>query len=312
MTDTELRTLQPVRGGPPVTVPRHRGRLVVLSMLAGVAVAVLWSAWLVDDSIGLTTANGLLGHDVATAAVPGGLAGLVFALVTGLAGTFTACNVAVFGAIAPMMDTTEPAAGRLRRALGPLGWIALGGIAVAGTYGAVAAAAGGNVPQLSTASVGGVPVRLLQAVITFAVIGLIMLYLGLAAASVVPDPLRRVTARWSPAPQLLMGVLVGAFLIGRPWPMFHTMFLHAARTHNVVFGAGALVLVVLGNLLVVGVLFLLLSAAGFARWLRAKPSRVTTIAAVALLVAGTFTLVYWGVRVPANFGIGWFPKMPWH
>jgi hypothetical protein len=72
------------------------------------------------------------------------------------------------------------------------------------------------------------------------------------------------------------------------------------------------VLVVVGNLVLMGLLFLLLSVSRFPRWLGAKPSRVATVTAVALLVGGTFTFVYWGIRVPAHLGFGWFPTMPWH
>jgi hypothetical protein len=59
-------------------------------------------------------------------------------------------------------------------------------------------------------------------------------------------------------------------------------------------------------------LFLLVSFSRFPQWLRARPTRVRTVTAVALLIGGTFTFVYWGIRAPANFGFGWFPTMPWH
>jgi len=29
--------------------------------------------------------------------------------------------------------------------------------------------------------------------------------------------------------------------------------------------------------------------------------------AFSLIVGGTFLIAYWGLRVPAAFGIGWFP-----
>jgi hypothetical protein len=31
-----------------------------------------------------------------------------------------------------------------------------------------------------------------------------------------------------------------------------------------------------------------------------------------VLIGGTFALVCWGVRMPADFGFGWFSTMPWH
>jgi hypothetical protein len=301
MTDTVVRTATPAAV--------HRGRVIGWSVLAGLVIAVLWSARLVDDDIGLNTANGLLHQNAGDATITGTVGALVFAFVTGIAGTFTACNVAVFTAIAPMVESRPSVGGRLR----PLGWVTLGAVVVAGSYGAIGALVGTGLPQLSTATIDdGVPVRVLQSIAVFGVIGLIMLYLGLAALKVVPDPLGRLAVRWSPAPGVVMGALVGGFLIGRPWPLFHKMFLHAAGTHNALFGAAALVLVVMGNMVLMALLFLLLSATRFPSRLRARPTRIMTVTAAALLIGGTFTFVYWTVRVPANLGFGWFPVMPWH
>ena len=50
----------------------------------------------------------------------------------------------------------------------------------------------------------------------------------------------------------------------------------------------------------------------FQFWLWARPGRAVRFTAAALLVGGAFTLIYWGVRVPAHLGYGWFPTMPWH
>ena len=290
----------------------HPGKVIVISALIGIAIAVLWSAQLVDDDIGLNTANGLLGQNASSAVLSSTVTSLIFALVTGLAGTFTACNVAVFSAIAPMIDQRS-ARNRLSAVARPLGRLALGAVVVAGLYGAIGALLGSRLPQLSSATVGNhIPVRLLQSVVVFGVIGLIMIYLGLAALRVVPDPLARLAARRPGARQVVMGVLVGGFLIGRPWPLCAKMFQHAASTHNALFGAATFVLIVLGNMIVLGLLFLLASFTRFPRWLNATPARAATATAVALLIGGTFTFVYWAVRAPAGFGIGWFPKMPWH
>ncbi|MGI8665823.1 MAG: hypothetical protein ACR2N4_07315 [Jatrophihabitans sp.] len=287
--------------------------MIMISLALGIAVAVLWSAKLVDDDIGVNTANGLLGHDAETANLSGTLSGLVFAFVTGIAGTFTACNVAVFSAIAPMAQDRSTASGRVRQALRPLGWLSVGALVTAGVYGAVGAWLGTRIPQLSTRTVGGhhFPVRLVQSVVVFGLIGLVMLYLGVASLGLVPDPLGRLAQRWAPAPQVFMGVLIGGFLIGRPWPLFHKMFLHAASTHNGLFGAAAFVFVAAGNMVLMGVLFLALSASSFPGWLRARASRLTSVTAAAWLVGGSFTFVYWAVRLPAKLGYGWFPTMPW-
>ncbi len=293
--------------------PSRRGLTVAAGVAVGVLIALLWSVKLVDADIGGNVAKGLMGRDAQKVDLTSTVTALVFALVTGLAGTFTACNIAVFSAIAPMVEDGASSAGRVRRALRPLGWLTAGALVVTTLYGLLAAALGTRLPQLSTRFVGNhVPVRLWQSIVVFSVIGAVLLYLGLAALKVVPDPFAGLTARWPATPYLVLGVILGAFTIGRPWPMFNRIFLHAARTHNPLMTAGTLALVVIGNLVLMAVLLLVLLTTGFPRWLRAVPSRVANATAFALLVGGAFTLVYWGLRVPARIGVyGWFPTMPW-
>jgi MFS family permease len=312
MTSNGVRTRAPIE---PASEPvsGRRGVVVVISVLAGLLLAVLWSAQVADDDIGMNVADGILGGKADPASITSTVTGLLFAFVTGVAGTFTACNIAVFSAVAPLADTGSRA-GRFRAALRPLGWLALGAGVVAGVYGAIGALVGGRLPQLSDATVGSMhlPVRMLQSVVVFGVIGLIMLYLGLAAAQYLPDPLARWARRRPPARQVVMGALVGGFLIGRPWPLFKSMFEHAAATHNAGVGALTFVLIALGNIVLTGLLFLALTALGAPRWLRAKATRLSTVSTAALCAAGAFTIAYWVLRLPASYGIGWFPVMPWN
>jgi AraC-like DNA-binding protein len=284
--------------------------VIAVGVLAGVAISVLWSFEFVDSTIGDNVANNLLGYDAKARAIDGTGVGVAFAFISGLAGSFTACNIAGFSAIAPLACQ--------RRAMGdvlrPLGWLTAGACAVAGTYGAVGALIGTHIPQLSDAMAGDMPVRLLQSVVVFGVIGLVLIGLGLTTLGVTGDPLRGLYARHPRAQVVIMGGLIGGFLIGRPFPLFHKLFAYAAADHNALFGAGAFILQTLGNILVMAVLFLVLSYAGggaFPRWLQAKPGRTTRITAGALVIAGTFTFAYWVLRVPAAFGIGWWPSMPW-
>ncbi|MEU6741964.1 hypothetical protein [Streptosporangium sandarakinum] len=295
--------------------PRRRGRLVLLSVLAGAAIASLWSYHFVDSVIGDNVANTLLGHDAKGTAITGAVAGAVFAFVSGLAGTFTACNVAAFGAVVPLVRHGDSWRARLRETLRPLGRLAIGMIAVSGVYGAVGALLGDRLPQLSTATVGdGMPVRLLQASVVFGIIGLAFIWLGLAALRLVPDPLARLERRFPNVRLVVLGAFVGGFLIGRPFPLFHKLFTYAAQTHNPLYGAAVFILQSVGNIVVMAVLFaaLMLAARGrFARWLAAKPARLVTVTAVAFLVAGSFTLLYWDLRLPSMFGYGWYPVVPW-
>ncbi|WP_405142090.1 sulfite exporter TauE/SafE family protein [Sphaerisporangium sp. NBC_01403] len=299
----------------PSSVPSSRARLVLLSVLAGAVAASLWSFHFVDSVIGDNVANTLLGHDAKGTAITGVVAGAVFAFVSGLAGTFTACNVAAFGAVVPLVRQGESWRSRLRETMRPLSRLAIGMIVVSGLYGAIGALFGERLPQLSTATVGdGLPVRLIQASVVFGLIGLAFIWLGLAALRLLPDPLARLEQRFPNARLVVLGALVGGFLIGRPFPLFHKLFTYAAQTHNPLYGAAVFILQSLGNVVVMAVLFalLMLVARGrFARWLTARPARLATVTAVAFIVAGTFTFLYWDVRLPAMFGYGWYPTASW-
>src|SRR4051794_21724286 len=86
----------------PPAPTRRRALTVVGAVAAGLLLAVLWSFELVDHVIGDNVANTVLGRDAKATAVGGTVAGLAFAFVSGLAGTFTACNFAMVASIGPM------------------------------------------------------------------------------------------------------------------------------------------------------------------------------------------------------------------
>ena len=290
---------------------RVRAYAVAAAIIAGVLAAVLWSATLVDESIGFNVTNGVLGSGTTAKPISSSGMGIVFALVSGLAGSFTACNVAGLCAIAPLSASRRTFSDTLR----PLGWLALGACSVSGLYGAIGALAGTGIPQLSTSLIGGnFPVRLVQSMVVFGVIGLAMLGMGLAAAGIVPDPLARLRARIPQVQLLVVGGLIGAFLIGRPYPLFFKLFTKAASTHDPAYGALLFILQSLGNIAVMSLVFVAASSAfggRFPRWLTARPTRAATFTAVAFAAAGAFLISYWCIRLPAQFGIGWWPTMPW-
>ncbi|MEO3867452.1 hypothetical protein ABGB18_01335 [Nonomuraea sp. B12E4] len=298
-------------------VPRRRALIVAVSALAGFLLTVVWSAEFADSAIGDNVANTLLGHDAKETPIAGVLAGTAFAFATGVAGTFTACNIAAFGAMAPLLGNAGGRWGRLVRALRPLGWLAAGMIAVSAVYGAVAGLAGTHMPQFSTAPnvAGTLSPRGIQSMVVFGVIGLVLCHLGLAALRLVPDPLARLTIRFPGAPMVVMGALIGAFLIGRPFGLFRRLFRDAAASGNPWYGAAAFVLQSLGNIVIMALLFLvvtLVAGERLHRWLAARPARAAALAGAALIVAGVFTFLYWDVRMlAAREIIPWYPRAPW-
>lgn len=315
-----------VATAPPAPAPRTslfvtgqfpvRKRLILLaSLLAGLFIAYAWSAGLVDEQIGFTTADGLLGRNANGTPVGGIASGILFAFVTGLAGSFTACNIACFGAVGPLVGQADTRRGRLGQALRPLGWLAAGMVAVSAVYGAIVGIVGTRMPQFSTAYAKGLSPRAIQSMIAFGTVGLVMIVLGLAALGLVGDPLGRVSRRHPNAPLVLVGALIGGFLIGRPYPLFEDMFRSAANSHDPLYGAVAFALQSLGNIVVMSVLFLALSyglGGRVQRWLAEKPSRNSVLTAAAFIVAGMFAVVYWDVRALHSVGYLWFPTAPWN
>lgn len=295
--------------------PEHRWRVVVWSVIAGFALTVIWSAPFVDSVIGDSVANTLLGHNAKETPIDGVLAGTFFAFVSGLAGTFTACNIAAFGAVAPLVGGETAGRAKFVNTLKPLAWISAGMLTVSLVYGVIVALVGTRMPQFSTAaSPGGLSPRSIQSMIVYGVIGIVFIVLGLASVGVIPNPIAGLTRRFPHAPLVLMGVLIGGFLIGRPFPLFRMMFRSAAESHNVFYGAAAFALQSVGNILVMALLFLVLTngtGGRLQRWMLAKPARIAVVTGAALLIAGTFTLLYWDLRVLGRTGIIWYPTIKW-
>lgn len=285
---------------------------VLTSLFLGALIATVWSFQFVDGVIGDNVANSLLGYDAKETPIAGVMMGAAFAFVSGLAGTFTACNICVFSAIAPLA-AEKRSVGRMLR---PMFWMAAGLIGVAGTYGAIGALIGPQLPQLSTEVIGpyNFPVRLIQATLIFSVIGLVFIVWGLMTLDIIRNPFERFSIRYPQARLILMGAMIGGFLIGRPFPLFRKMFEYAASTHNPFYGSLTFIIQGLGNVVIMIAFFLLLTygtGGRFERWLTSKPGRIATFTAVALIIGGSFFLFYWGVRLPARFGIGWWPTVPW-
>src|SRR5438874_6779006 len=203
--------------------------LLLGSVALGLGLAIVWSPSFVDQTIGENGATTILGYSVTATPITGILMAIGFAFVSGLTGTFTACNVAGLSAIAPLSASRRPS---LPSALRSLGWLALGTSVVAGVYGAIGALLGPNIPQLSQALVGRFPIRLIQSMVVFGILGLVLVVMGLASLGKLGTRLPDARGRYESVRLVLVGGLIGAFLIGRPFPLFVKIFEYAAATHN--------------------------------------------------------------------------------
>src|ERR1700674_4282030 len=255
--------------------------VVAGSALLGAGLAIVWAPRLVDQTVGENGATTILGYDVTATPIGGVLMAIGFAFISGLTGTFTACNVAGLSAIAPLSAGRQPS---FPSALRSLGWLALGTSLVAGLYGAIGALVGPSIPQLSHALIGRFPIRLIQSSVVFGILGLVLLTMGLVSlrAPTLTLPRKR---RREIVSLLLIGGLIGAFLIGRPFALFVKIFQYAAATHNPALGALVFVLQSLGNIAVLALVFVAIAAVARGRLLRclaARPDRLARFNAVAL------------------------------
>lgn len=288
------------------------------AVLAGLLLAIIWSFEVADSVLGANIASTALGRDVHDVQLSAGgpLLGMLFAFAAGLAATFTACNCAVFSCVAPLAARKQALQTSILRILG---WMALGITLVTAAYGIAGVIFGTSLPVLSNAKLPigsgeGYPARLAQSTVIFVVLGVIMTWWGLNTLNVVQNPLERLLADRQWLKSLLLGVMIGFFTIGRPFPLFRQAFEYAATTGNPVYSATAMALQGLGNIVVMVILLLVLlygTGGRFERWMRSSADRVVMITAISLIVGGIFMVTYWGFRVPSYFGIGWFPHMPY-
>lgn len=302
-----MSTIAPVRAAAPNA--QRRPWPVLFGAVLGAVIASLWSYKFVDSVVAGTVMDRLMGEGSASTLHGSVVGGIAFAFASGLAGTLTACNVAVFSTLIPLGGADR---GRGRVPWTALGWFLGSAAMVSGLYGAVGALAGTSLPQLSAATIGdGLPVRIVQASVVFVLIGLVLLHLGLAEAGLVTDRIARAESRFAPARIVLLGGLTGAFLIGRPFPLFRELFADAAARRDPFYGATVFIVQSVGNVLVVLVLATVLIHLTRRRptsWLQ-RNARVVSI--VALVASGAFLVCYWLFRVPSIFGYGWYPAVSW-
>lgn len=295
----------------------ERARYAALAVAIGVLVAGFWNFRLVDGFGRDVVAGSTVGDPEALAGAFGQFGfgfGFLFALVAGLAATFTACNCVVF-AMLPGLTCAGGSSSR-RTALDALLVFTAAVVAVSAVYGMFIGLLG---PQ-GIEAYNVREVRLAQANTIFTTLGLVMLVWGLLELGFL-EPLRR---RASPAARAffaepptkaaVMGVLVGLFSIGRPFPVMRSFLEYAATANSPLYGAAVMTLQGIGQILVMVLLFLVL-VYGFGRqlgaWAATSPHQVALTSALALLAGGAFFVFYWGLALA--YGIGrWGFRLGWY
>jgi cytochrome c biogenesis protein CcdA len=286
---------------------------------AGVIVAGFWNFRVVDGFGADIVAAGTIGDYRGRAAeftTLGASFGFVFALVAGLAATFTACNCVAFAMIPGLVCAPDANAGR-SDAYRSLRVMLFAVVLVSAAYGIFV----GWLGPAGAAAINTREVRFAQASVVFTLLGAAMLVWGAIELGLLDRFTRRCTAATraffsQPTTKAaIMGLMIGAFAIGRPYPVFREFLLYAAQTQSPVYGAAVMALQGVGQVLVMVAAFVLLVTLFRARlvsWLIRRPAQAALVSAVALIAGGAYFIFYWGVARawPAlgrwGFQLGWY------
>jgi sulfite exporter TauE/SafE len=291
--------------------------MLAAAVLTGLLAAGFWNYQLVDGfgrEVVVAQTIGDSGDLRGTFGEHGFGFGLLFAAAAGLAATFTACNCVVF-AMLPGLAAGGAVHSR-RPALLSLGVFAAGVLVVSAPYGAFIGLLG---PE-GIEAFNSRPIRSAQAGTIFTTIGMFMLCWGAIELGFLESIRRRLspeTRAFFARPTIkagMLGALVGAFAIGRPFPVMRDFLVYAATAQNPLYGAVVMMVQGLGQIAVMVALLLIL-VYGFGgwltRWVSTRPHQVSLVTATALVAGGTFFVYYCGLARAFDIGrwgfrLGWY------
>lgn len=290
----------------------------VLAIIAAILIAGFWNYHLVDgfgkefvagNTIGDTAE---LGNDYGS---KGGGFGFIFAAIAGLAATFTACNCVVFAMIPGLACSVDQKSGK-SSAWKAFRTFVYGVLIITGFYGVFVGFLGAEGAE----ALNSRPVRLAQAQAIFTLLGSIMLIWGLFEMGFLDrfknklSDTTRAFLGQTTTKALLLGILVGFFAVGRPFPVFREFLMYAASANSPLYGAGVMMIQGLGQIAVMALLF------GLVLWLagdkigsaaQSKPYKFQMVSSIALITGGTYFIYYWGLAFLFDIG-RWGFKLGWY
>ncbi len=287
-------------------------------IFVGVMIAGFWNFHLVDGFGRDFIAGKTIGDTsllAGTYGERGGGFGFVFAAIAGLAATFTACKCVAFAMIPGLACSSDKQTTR-RTAIQAIIAFTAPVVIIGAAYGIFVGFLGSE----GVAAINERPVRLAQAQAVFSIIGAVMIFWGLIELGY----LKRFTNRLTPLTKEffsasttkagLMGMLVGLFAVGRPFPVFREFLAYAATAESPTYGAAVMVIHGLGQIAVfLGLFFLLVWFAGnrMMTWASEKPWQPRMVTALALLGGGAYFVFYWGIAFIYDVG-RWGFKLGWY
>ncbi|MFC7399589.1 hypothetical protein ACFQU1_20460 [Chelatococcus sp. GCM10030263] len=298
---------------------RNRLVLALCALAAGVLIAGFWNFHWADGFGREIVAGQTIGdteHLSGSYSERGAGFGFVFAIIAGLAATFTACNCVVFAMLPGLACATEKAGSPRRLAIKAIGIFSLFVLLVCFVYGMYVGSLGPERVDAFNARGN----RLLQAQVTFTLLGVVLLLWGVISFGFLDGMLRRLppkVLRFAASPlakACFMGILVGLFAIGRPFPVFRDFLAYAAASESPLYGGAVMALQGIGQILVMVLLFLVLIVPFSNRltnWSARHPGRLEQFSSATLLAGGSYFVFYWGIAFAYDVG-RWGFKLDWY
>jgi cytochrome c biogenesis protein CcdA len=294
---------------------RTRVAWAVAAILIGVFVAGFWNYQTVDGFGRGVVAGNTIGDTATLAgtyASNGAAFGLLFAAVAGLAATFTACNCVVFAMLPGLACATDKASSRTS-AIRALGVFAVGVTLVGALYGLYVGSLGAEGARAFNER----GARIAQAETVFTSLGVLMLLWATLSFGFLDRFVGSIPAEiraFFSAPLTragIMGLMVGTFAVGRPYPVFRDLLAYAATSQSPLYGALIMSIQGLGQIAVMVLLFLALAYLlrdRLTRWVTEQPQQSAFVTGVALFIGGASFVYYWGLAFGLGIG-GWGFKL---
>lgn len=295
---------------------KFRIKWTLIAIVLGVLFAGLWNYKVVDG----------LGHNIIAGKTIGETSllaesfsqngfgfGFLFAAIAGLAATFTACNCVVFALIPGLTCSAKISKLQILKLLAIF---VIGVLFVSFWYGIFVGSLGHQGAVIYNLRQN----RLLQAQVVFSLLGGFMLLWGMFSMGLfqflvhrIPEKIRLFFSRLTTKAAIL-GVMVGLFAVGRPFPVFRDFLTYAATAQNPLYGASVMMIQGLGQITVmivatIGLVFFF--GKKLNRWIIKKPQQPALISSFALILGGTYFLYYWGLSFLFNIG-SWGFKLGWY
>lgn len=288
------------------------------AIIAAVLIAGFWNYHLVDGFGKDFVAGSTIGNTSDLAddyATKGSGFGFIFAAIAGLAATFTACNCVIFAMIPGLACSADSQSGN-NTAWKAFGCFVAGVLVPTAFYGFFVGFLGADGVEVLNERA----VRLAQAQAVFTLLGIVMLIWGFFEMGFLDKLKKRfsdVTRAFlgqTTTKALLLGILVGCFAIGRPFPVFREFLVYAASANSPFYGAGVMMIQGLGQIAVMALLFgLMIWLAGNKLGTAAqnKPHKFRMVSSIALITGGMYFIYYWGLAFIFDIG-RWGFKLGWY